>query len=473
MCGNCFRIKVCNRFAPNKVAVKCGICKECRQIEQNSWSFRLRCELEDRHSKGWKIGFLTLTYSDENLPHIPLELADLSKCPQYHSEGPVCFNKSQVRDFVVSLRKSLYDTYNIGSKHIEGIRYLICSEYGKSTKRPHYHAVFCWPPVLDACDFFDLVKSKWRFGFVFPKEYNGGYDSHHYYHQPFEVLNNPSYACKYIAKYICKDLDFFDSLKDFYPSESADLSNYFPFHLQSRSLGFSRFCGLSDNEKLDIITKGFSFVGEDKLLPIPLYVKRKLWFSPLYVVEREIYQNGRKVNVSDIESSFTDDELSQLGFSVKYHRLVRRQATDFFKRHYVDLYNRQLSTYTKLFEPLFNSGFLKSRGISEINSCDFVNFLSANPAFSSAKSLAESYLCYYGLPIHKCFNIEPSLQWFLRYDSLNEFDVTGFSCLDSDYYDSVNFYVQLLVNLCICSRLDYSEKDKLVAAVSDFWKSAI
>ena len=480
MCGDCFRIKVCNRFAPNKVAVKCGICKECRLIEQNSWSFRLRCELEDCHSKGWKIGFLTLTFNDENLPHIPSELIDSSKTRIISDDQFPCFNKFLVQNFIHKVRKQLYDDYDVG-KSKDGIKYLICSEYGKHTKRPHHHAVFAFPPKngLDAEKFYNIIKSKWTYGHIFPRHHLGGVDSHGYHHQPFEVTSNPYATSKYIAKYISKDLDFFESLSGFYPCEGADLSNYFPFHLQSRSLGFSRLVNLSDAEKLKYITDGYSFIGDDKLVPIPLYFKRKILFSPKYIVERQIFQGNRQINPADFAdddlSSISDDELESLGFIVKYHRLVRREATEFFKLHYNKIFDKNLRTYTKFFDRITNEDFISSRvekfGISSDFVSSFLRYISSSQ-FPDSILLAKYYLAYYGLPLSKCFDVEPSYQWFLRYDENFE-PPPSFFCVDRDFYEDVQFVIGSLLRIACFDRLDYSEADKIAARVSDFWKSAI
>lgn len=469
MCGNCFRIKVCNRFAPNKVAVKCGICKECRATEQNAWSFRLRCELEECHRLGWKIGFLTLTYDDDFLPLLPLGLSDVSRTPQ---RSFPCFNKKQCQDFIISLRKSLYDNYGIG-KHNDRVKYLLASEFGKTTSRPHYHMVISWPPLLDSEEMLKLIKSKWPYGHVFPRHHLGGVDSHGYRHMPFEVTANPFGCCKYISKYICKDLDFFNSLEDFYPCENADLSNYFPFHLQSRSLGLSLLVRLSDDEKIKYVRDGFSFVGEDKMIPLPLYFKRKLFFSPMYVFQRDIYQGDKLLQSDHIYDDMSDDELNELGFKVVTRRLVRRECTDFFKKYYAEIYEKQHDTYTKLFSKVFDENYLVDRGLERDVIRPFLEFLNSS-WLSDASQMAHAYLMYFGLPITKCFDVTPSYQWFLRYDSKNEFEPPAdFFLIDADFYDQVNTFVPLAITLAICTKKDYSVSDKIADSVADFWKSAI
>ena len=475
MCGDVFNVNAVNRFAPSKYAVKCGICKECRAIEQNSWSFRLRCELEDCHNKGWQIGFVTLTYDEDHLPHIPVEFADVSRTSP-DNLSPPCFSKSQVRDFIIRVRKSLYDQFNVGKgNNKDNIRYLVASEYGKSTKRPHYHAVFAFPPYVSPDQMFKIICSKWSFGYVFPKDINGGIDSHGYVHQPFLVTNNPYGCCKYIAKYISKDLDFYYSLSDYYPFEGADLSDYMPFHIQSKGLGFDRFKSCSDSQKLDYILKGYSFVGDDKLVPIPLYIKRKFFFSPEYIVKREVYRSGSRVDVSDdVLSDLSDDELKMRGYTINYTRLVRRKATQFFKDNFELIYQRQLDVYTKLFSNVLDKDFLVRRGLSDVNARDFVDFLSNDSSFDfSPKDLAQLYLTYHGLPITKCFSVSPSYQWFLRYDLHGEYDTTGFKIIDSDLFDFVQNILPLVVNLCVCTKVDYTFEDKLTAAIFDFWKSAV
>lgn len=466
MCGNIFRIKGVNRFAPSKYAVKCGICKQCRQMEQSAWSFRLRCELEECHNRGWKIGFCTLTYDAEHLPHIPEALVRVGdkKLP--------CFSRSGVRDFIVSIRKFLYDNYDIG-RNKDNIRYMVCAEYGSTTKRPHYHAVFSWPPYkdLDAQKFLDLIRDKWSFGYVFPRHYLGGLDSHHYKHQSFEVTSNPSGACKYISKYISKDIDFYRSLSDITFCDDTDLTEYEPFHLQSRSLGLSRFVGLSDSQKLEYVTKGFSFVGDDKPTILPLYLKRKIFFNPLYVYEREIFQSGRKVDLDDSISEMSDSDLLSLGFELKSRRLVRREATQFFKDNFQVIYKNQLKAYTKFFERAFDKVYLKSHGFTDVNARDFSELLNYTFVTSSPERIAEAYLCYHGLTFDKCFDVDPAVQWYLRYDSHNEIDTSTFKSVGADYYESVRAFIPLILQVCVSCIEDYSKLDEQISKVRDLFKS--
>lgn len=102
-------------FSPEKgfvdlpVTVPCGQCIGCRLERARQWTARLTHEAQF-HLHRW---FLTLTYSDENLP----------------PGGNLV--KADFQKFMKRLRK------NTGSK----LRYFHCGEYGETTWRPHYHAV--------------------------------------------------------------------------------------------------------------------------------------------------------------------------------------------------------------------------------------------------------------------------------------------------------------------------------------------
>lgn len=98
----------------DQVELPCGRCIDCLKSRSSEWA--LRCEHEARlHAQNW---FITLTYSDENLP----------------LDGSLSVDHLQ--RFWKRLRKA-------NGK----LRYFACGEYGEETSRPHYHAlVFGWAP---------------------------------------------------------------------------------------------------------------------------------------------------------------------------------------------------------------------------------------------------------------------------------------------------------------------------------------
>ena len=93
-----------------KIQVPCGKCIGCRLDYSRHWSLRSMHEAR-MHDKNT---FVTLTFNDEHLPD------DRS------------ISKSYIQSWLKRFRK----------KYGEGIRYMLCGEYGSKTQRPHYHILF-------------------------------------------------------------------------------------------------------------------------------------------------------------------------------------------------------------------------------------------------------------------------------------------------------------------------------------------
>lgn len=112
------------------IEIACGRCQGCRARRARDW--QIRCVHE---AQLWPQNcFLTLTYSDENLPD----------------------NSSlEHRDFQLFMKR-------LRESRDERIRFFMCGEYGPQTLRPHYHA------LLFNCDFRDRkLAGKSGSGFIF------------------------------------------------------------------------------------------------------------------------------------------------------------------------------------------------------------------------------------------------------------------------------------------------------------------
>lgn len=104
--------------------VPCGKCIACLQTRRSQWTYRL-CQEADRSVLSY---FVTFTYDDEHL---------LNNMFQYKNVVFPCFNKRDVQLYVKRLRKRL----SMFNSDIS-VSYLIVSEYGSKTFRPHYHGLF-------------------------------------------------------------------------------------------------------------------------------------------------------------------------------------------------------------------------------------------------------------------------------------------------------------------------------------------
>lgn len=95
--------------------IPCGQCLSCRLTKAQNWATRIHHEASMYEDNS----FLTLTYSDENLP---LDRS-VSKA-----------------EFDLFIRRLI--------EHRGPTRYFACGEYGDNTQRPHYHAIIfgeAWP----------------------------------------------------------------------------------------------------------------------------------------------------------------------------------------------------------------------------------------------------------------------------------------------------------------------------------------
>lgn len=134
---------------PTEAVVPCGKCYECMSNKRNEWSLRLKSEFLS--SFGGL--FLTLTYSDDNLP-IGEFVNDKT--------GEVIIKPFPSKRSIQLFMKRLRKKYGNNS-----FRYFAVSEYGGQTKRPHWHMLLFFQRefVLDSI-FYDGIVHCWSLGFV-------------------------------------------------------------------------------------------------------------------------------------------------------------------------------------------------------------------------------------------------------------------------------------------------------------------
>lgn len=113
---------------PDRGAVPCGRCVNCRKNKRQSWVYRLQAEADECPFSL----FVTLTYDDEHIPTAMIG-EDLFKT----TVGVV--SKRDIQLFMKRLRKK-YDQYRL--------RYFLTSEYGSQGGRPHYHMILFGFPLL-------------------------------------------------------------------------------------------------------------------------------------------------------------------------------------------------------------------------------------------------------------------------------------------------------------------------------------
>lgn len=150
---------------PIYIEVPCNKCDICKERKVNALVQRCKFETCSYDSKPW---FVTLTYDDAHLP----------------------FDGVSKRDAQLFLKRLRVNLQRAGYSFL--IRYLLVSEYGKNTHRPHYHAIIWNINVFTTQEHLDisrLIDKSWSNGFI--------------QHRLVDPANDKAFY--YTAKYLKKD----------------------------------------------------------------------------------------------------------------------------------------------------------------------------------------------------------------------------------------------------------------------------
>lgn len=128
--------------------VPCGHCAECASVYMKEWQTRICFELDSLYKRGGVACFLTFTYDDAHLPFYNDDSAGI------HVR---CFNHDDVLTFLNRLKIQVYRKFGRGC-----YKYFFVSEYGKDTRRPHYHCLFSWSLLFQTV--IGLLRSAANFG---------------------------------------------------------------------------------------------------------------------------------------------------------------------------------------------------------------------------------------------------------------------------------------------------------------------
>lgn len=359
-------------YTTSKVTVPCGSCEECRNTYMSSWQTRLSFELADLYKRGGVAIFLTFTFNDENLPHFDLPIYARNfidnKCTYAGLEPQSCFNREYVLKFLNNLKVNANKLFGPGA-----YKYFFCSEYGKTTCRPHHHALFFIESGIDPNEFALLCRKLWHYGFMFPK-----YDEKH--NIWIDNDNCPSAitikslvgGCKYVAKYVTKDLSFFnlENVKSFLETRYKTLSdtekkafdNCLPKHWQSKGLGavlLRKLEKYSDTELVKKLDTGVTSPLTGKVIPLPNYVVNKL-----------LYKNVRSNRVSKTTGKkLYNRYLSDFG-KAYLKRVYLNRVTKLTDKILVSLTDNNLSYYMEnIGYPLHIIDKIKTLDISKLCRC--------------------------------------------------------------------------------------------------------
>lgn len=353
--------------------VPCGKCDSCRERITDDWQLRCYAEMLNTLRYGGRTIFLTNTYKPSCRPyHID---NDIDEYGNPYSYKIPCFSKRDVIRFVRSFSRHLYRNFFKDSvEKYKGIKYFIASEYGKDPngeRCPHYHILLhipscsatnielenlarrCWSValpknhplrgkmiphkdlkgnyILDKTGNIKLFKKvRQSLGFVLVSEKGLVVDS--------------SYACSYVGKYCCKDLDFYenpvvkkylDPLHPNYEIHKERIKEKLPRHWQSHYYG-SSMLDVLDLDFDDAMLNGFHLTSNPD----------KSYSLPRYVVDKVMY--------------YTDDS-------------GRRFLTEHGRKYFANTFDRRVSAESFKYSMLFSSLTLKNLTQEQLNSIRYYN----------------------------------------------------------------------------------------------------
>lgn len=432
MCFHFQKVDSISAHGVKRAYIPCGECEDCRRSTKLSWSWRLAAEMESlvNRPKPWKVGFITLTYNEEHLPHFPKEA--------FRTVPPVpvpCFSRKHATDLILAMRKHFWNKYGISKD--ERLSYMLAGEFGSVNKRPHYHAIFIYPPCISSEEMHKFISDWWtgkhntesrlnkppvyteNLGYVIPEKPQGDEE-----HNPFEVnAGNASKCAIYASKYLCKDLNFYKAIKRYdFDETTPEFKNGKCFHLTSRSLGLRFLSSLNDSQRLELIRKGYGFFGLSKLYMPPLYIKNKLIFDNVYILKKD--RDGHT-----------------------FKRIVQKKASAFFLKHSHEIYEKKVGFYEELIKKVCSNDFIEHFPKDKACFVDTYRYVcdSYYCGIYSARSLASYYVSYYGVNRNYCFD-SPHDSWIARYTPDVNFD--NVPIIPRDRYDFIqNFWSALLTLL--------------------------
>lgn len=338
-----------------KQKIKCGKCFECREMKRDEYIYRAYWEAKDTWRHNGYIIFDTLTYRDEELPHIKDFLPDKSNLPNFS-----CFNNNDYVKFVKRLR--MYISRKYGKHH--HIRIFTAAEYGtsdKGTHRPHYHILVYYyndmsvgniqPTTLSY-----LIHSKWNKGrtdgiiergpFNFLKERCFDTETTH-------ELN----VVRYIAKYTEKDSSFERTINE----RINQIFKYNDYNTRLAKLAIKR------------VVKQYSRIPQK----FGAYALEQMNLQEVYNTNKVSYPDTRDIVKS---MPLPDYYRRKLYYKLEHYQilgknLTRWKLTEFGKQHENDLKLMYfVKTRQKIHHNILNSKDLEFNKPTEISEVKLTNY---------------------------------------------------------------------------------------------------
>lgn len=379
--------------------VPCGHCGECMQRKQNDWIVRSYYEWKQAQSSGGFALFVTMTYNNDYLPTITIK-----------GDTVPGFYKPDVQKYHDALKKRIKRKYGKDTL----FRFITTSEYGGVTHRPHYHSLLIVHKAISPFWLRKQISDLWSYGFV-------------KFGNNFGIVDGLS-GIKYVAKYICKDLDFYDDRLNDNIKVVPDIvysvkSRYAPFHLQSKGFG-ECINYLLDPELLVLGKVYLPHQNGYKLYHLPLYNERKLFYT-----------------LDPITGSY---RLSEQGY---YMKSVRQENNYYLTKKYIQGLHSNLDWIDPLSLDIININFPNFKSAYDVKTSfnqffkqysydDFIDYLTNERDFCYLSddyfqgvvigkpynylARCRKYLDECSPPLYSDYSYNPETKKYLQQNSFNE-----------------------------------------------------
>lgn len=265
----CFKPnRIINPYTDEVMYVECRKCPACRNRYAYKWQERVSKECTfHRYSM-----FVTLTYSNDNLPRfqmvwndsldnyqmlsnrdcdsdkvLPEEYNGITHHMSHDTKDGVPYVcRYDVVTFFKRFRSRIDYSFKINNiNENKNIRYFVCAEYSPKGLRPHYHAIIWFDSEYIAREFGEILSKSWAHGIV-----------------DYSLVN--SSAPDYVAKYVACNTGL---------PEVLQLESTRTFHLQSKKpcIGYSKV----DSEELfkNVIDGTFGHLESDSATQSTVHVQ--------------------------------------------------------------------------------------------------------------------------------------------------------------------------------------------------------
>ena len=194
--------------------VDCGYCYHCRTKKANEWSLRVSQQVFQDRINDKKALFLTLTYSNDNLPVEGVQLEDVQKFLKRLRKHLVPFKCELSAD--AKITKKFLNSRRFQLKLLpekDNFKYFGCAEYGTLRGRPHYHFIITGFKN-SITKMTKLINSVWNKGYVY-------------------VTSCTPATVNYVARYMIKDYDLILKPQEYIKKNKRE----YPFRLVSKAFG--------------------------------------------------------------------------------------------------------------------------------------------------------------------------------------------------------------------------------------------